>query len=451
MRELRPYQIEAVNFIEAASRVVYADAPGTGKTGTTLAALRDLGSERTLIVAPLDVLRHWQAEANEVGYPDVLLGHGNAKKRNEARLCCASWGEPVALALNYEAVRSDWEHLLKLGFDTIVCDEAHRLKNRSSVTFKQVAKIARRVDSVVLVTGTPILNRADELWSLLHLIDPKTYPSYWRWANEHFILEQTTFGGTVIRPVTLVHGLKPGHEDALREQLRDVLIQRPLDVLLPDMPPVTEVSVEVELTPAERKAYDEMRRRFWTKLDDEVIWAPNEVAKITRLRQLASDWSAFCPDGGGSKVRATAELCRDLEPEQVLVLTGFQETAYQVAEALGPECSVVTGAMSRDARDKSLSAFKAGEARVLVGTLGVLREGVDGLQVARNIVLLDRDWTPARNEQAVARVRRSGQSLPVNVYSIVALDTIDATVDRALRDKRAVIDSILGRPLSEVL
>jgi SNF2 family DNA or RNA helicase len=134
-------------------------------------------------------------------------------------------------------------------------------------------------------------------------------------------------------------------------------------------------------------------------------------------------------------------LIGDLEPEQVVCLTWSRAAAERVAAECGG--AFIHGGVAQADRHGLLDLFKRGHLRVLVGTLATLGEGVDGLQVARHMIRLDRDWTPARNDQAVARLRRSGQKRAVVVHDIVAHDTIDAVVERALRVKQNVIESVL--------
>ncbi len=445
--------------MDAVERSIYADAPGTGKTATTLRWLVHIDARESLIVAPLAVIRHWEREC-ERWAPRIttFICTGTAKHRQEAREAFGAHIGPKAIITNYETLRGDSEQWVQKagGWDAFVCDEAHRLKNRKALVFKAAAKVARRSHHLALVTGTPILNRADELWALLHLIDSKHWSSYWRWVQAHFVVEQTTFYGRTLRPVTVVHDLLPGHEEKIRAELGDLLTQRPITELLPDMPEVVETSLEVDLSPPERKAYQSMTDRFWLEVDGKVIVASNEVSKITRLRQLASDFSNLDDERGpGAKVLATADLLSDRTGERAIVLCAYKGTVYQLIAELQKLDIIAmpfTGDQSREDRDMAVQWFKADKVQVIVGTIAAMGEGVDGLQVANHVVMLDRDWTPARNEQAVARIRRSGQEADhIFVTNVVAKDTIDATVAAALDAKQSVIDAILGRSLEVVI
>lgn len=457
MTTLRTYQNEAVQFLTEHGRAIYGDAPGTGKTASTLCWLHENNSLRTLIVAPLPVLGHWEREAAR-WYPDlhVVRGTGTPKQRVTARTqvddAGRSRGEttPTALLVNYETLRGDIDALTGVRWDAFVADEAHRLKNRNAQVTKASVKVAKIARYLALVTGTPILNRPDEIWSLLRLCAPRSYKTYWGWVEGYCETERTTFYGRSPRPVTLIHGLKPERIDDLREEVAGYLLQRPLETLLPDLPETTEIMLPVTLSPAERRAYDQLAAHAWAEVPGGIVTTRNEVSKITRLRQLASDWSGLAAEQVklGTKAQAALELIADLDGEQVVVLSSYKAAVYALHNALegkGVRSACYTGDQSSGEREDALGSFKCGDTQVLVGTIATMGEGVDGLQVARRIIMLDRDWTPARNEQAVARVRRSGQEHDaVFVHQIYAENTIDETVAEALHRKVDVIAAVLG-------
>lgn len=427
-------------------RAIYADPPGTGKTATTLRWLEGYG--RSLIVVPKAIIPQWVEEAG-TWFPEltVIRGDGSAQARSKARDALREARGPVALLLNYEALRGDVEALMRIKWEALVCDEAHRLKNRQAQVTKAAFKMAHRVPSVALLTGTPILNRAEELWSLLRICGGAAlYSSFWRWADHYFNLERTTFFGRAQTPVTLIHDVKADHVDELRGEAGQYLVQRPLADLLPDLPEAQEIMHPVELSPSERKLYAQMEKYAWAEIDGEILVASNTVSKITRLRQLASEWGSLVDrDEPGSKVVAASSLISDLAPEQVVVLCAYKASVYALANEVGSSAHVYTGDQDSVHREQIVAEFKSGEARVLIGTLAALGEGVDGLQVARHIVLLDRDWTPARNEQAVGRIQRQGQEHDaIFVHHIFALGTIDEMVARTLVGKKRTIAEVLG-------
>lgn len=442
-----------MDFMLTHRRCIFGYAPGTGKTPTTLVALEQAGPWRTLCIAPKSVLSHWVEEA-AVWFPGlrVVEGWGTAAVRRAARDDVTTMPEqPTMYLTTYESMRNDVEELAAITWGALVCDEAHRARNRNSQLTKAINRLVKHPRMWLwMLTGTPVVNRPQEAWSLLHLIDRHRFSSYHRWINQHCELEDLYLKGRRdrFRPKVIV-GLKPGAEDRIREELADVLLYRTLDELLPDLPEATITPIFVELDAEERRVYRELVKKAWTTLEDgTTLRTMNEISRMTRLRQIVSSMDALGAgrEKSGSKVAVAAELCADLEPEQVVVLTWSRAAAERVAKETGG--SFIHGGVDQDARKKIMAGFTDGSVRVLAGTISTLGEGVDGLQVARILIRLDRDWTPARNAQSVARLRRSGQCSAVVVYDLVARDTLDETIEAALAAKESVIDALLARPMT---
>lgn len=444
--QLRQYQQEATQFLLSHRRCILADPPGAGKTPTTLTALEAAGPGRILCVTPKSVLSHWIREAGR-WFPNlqVVPGWGPAEVRRRARDQIREIpSQPQMLLMNYEAMRCDVNQLADITFGALIFDEAHRLKSRNT----QVTRAARRLVHhprtwIWMLTGTPIPNRPTEIWSLLHIIDRHRWSSYWRWVDRYCEIDLVRYRQQRFA-TRVVSGLKDGAVERIRAELGDVLIQRDLDELLPDLPEATVVPVFVDLDAEERRIYREMTKRAWSVLEDgTLLQSVNEVSKQTRLRQVVSSLEALVErEEMGSKVAAAVDLCADLEPEQVVVLTWSRSAAERVARETGG--AFIHGEVTFKDRARIMADFTSGAIRVLAGTLATLGEGVDGLQVARILVRLDRDWVPARNDQAVARLRRSGQRSSVLVYDLIARDTLDEVVEKALRNKQDVIDAVLN-------
>lgn len=449
--QLRPYQLTAEAFLRSHPRAVLGDPPGTGKTPVAAMALQGVDASRILVVSPNSVVHHWEAVlAQWFPHLSVVDGRGSRPQRARAREAVGGGVRvgscphppPTALVLNYESFRQDADELIKLRWDTLVADEGHRLKNRTAQVTRAAFRFGRRIPRVWLLTGTPIVNRPDEAWSLLHLLHPDRFPSYWRWVETWMTTDRARFPGRS-QWAKVITGLRPGAIDGIHRELADVLIQRPLEELLPDLPPATITRIEVDLDAAERSAYEDLRRQHWTQLDDgTVVQTVNEVSRITRFRQLVSNMEALGArrPRPGSKISAALDLVDDLDPEQVVVLTWSRSAAERVADLAGGV--YVHGGVPRGDRQGVLDTFQRGKARVLSGTLATLGEGVDGLQVARHIVMLDRPWRPSDEDQAIGRIRRSGQVSAVSVWVLVARNTIDVEISKLLDEKRSVIDAI---------
>ena len=439
--KLRPYQEEAAAFFEIAGGGIYADGPGTGKTFGSLEIARRWGSRCTLIVVPVlqgAGIKNWEHAVAVASTEDCYVANGPPLERERLY---ADWEATGGICIvGYETMMRDAAALGDYRNGTVIADEAHRLVNRNAKTTKAFAKLSRKADHVLLVTATPMVNEADDLWSLFHILDPKLYSSYWNWVHQHCTSKVTDFGGKLERPVELVTGMLPGADLQIKAQLERWLVYRPIGDLLPHLGEPTVQVLSVTMSKVEKRLYKELKKQYVTMHEGEEVVALNEVSKITRLRQLSSDWSSiFGEVGAGSKAKAAAELVKDLG-EQVVVMCAYQAACDRIVELVGDDAVAYHGGVERT--PEVLADFKAGKRRVLVGTLGSLGESIDGLQCARVLVLVDRPWNPKGYDQAVGRLRRSGQERPVLVYHVTAEGTMDERVAEALTEKRSVAQAL---------
>lgn len=439
--ELRQDQVDAALAIARAGRCIFRGRRGYGKTAVVCDLVQN---ERSLVVTPNlggAGPRQWHRQA-ELWAPGmrVNLYTGTPTQRAKA---IGNWRYAGGmLVTNYELMQRDLETLADETFRVLVFDEAHRLKNRQGKWFKAAKQLAKRSPFVWHVTGTPVVNKAADVWPLLHMIDPRRFSSYWRWVNEHCIVEERHFKQSRF-PVKIVGDLKPGHEEIVRAELAGLIVDPPMPPAAHGEP-VTTV-LEVEMTPEERRAYRDLEEQYFAVgPDGEYVVAPNEVSKLTRLRQVTSEWSsAFQGAASGSKVKATADMLWDFD-EPVVVMCAFQATCDALVRELG-EADAITyhGGLTAYERSCKLERFLDGEVQYIVGTLATMGEALDGLQTrAAQLVLVDRPWSPAGYEQAVGRLDRTGQTRQVVVTHVTAADSADQRVAEALASKQELLQAL---------
>ena len=460
---LDPFQHEVLDFLDASSgRAIYADPVGARKTGTTLSWLNRAGVGRTLIVAPKTVHGHWAREAERF-FPaaDVWLD-ARTKEQRWADISDVAHESitPTIYITTYDSMKIDEDRLKAAKFGTVVFDEGHRLKGRRTAVALSANAVTLRPKHLIIVTGTPVLNHADELWQYLHMLNRKAYPSFDRWVREHFEVYDTTFHGKLPRAIRVVEEIKEGHEQILRWMLHDTMIQREIGELFPGAPWTVEpehVVIDVELTPGERRAYDKLVKHQWADIEGTTVQTTNKLALTTRLRQLSSDWGTLDSSlDDGAKVVAAAELIGDLaRRETIVAFTDYKATAQRLVARLtklGLQARTWTGDDGSESHEAVLRDYASGLVDVIVGTIASLGEGVDGLQHrGSSVVMLDRSWVPALNEQAIGRRRRSGQRERVTVYHVMARNTIDTAVVEACLRKENVVELLHDRPLKDTI
>ncbi len=321
----------------------------------------------------------------------------------------------------------------------------------------------------IVLTGTPLLNRPEELHALLTLATGK---STWGTPSEFLVRycggRKDKFGG-----VERTAGLDT-HRDELRARLSTCFIRRTLDDVGLDLPKLTREPILVEPEASELKQYASLFDGYNPRAVIDALLdrrgSTETFAMLDRARKLAS----------GMKLRATLRECESalLAGEQVVVFTWLKAAAKRICQefatgeveyahdraGLPPRvvsCSpafVITGEAAQDARDATLAAFldraRGRHAVLLAATYGALSTGAN-LQAARIVILHDLDWTPATLLQAEARVYRFGQARPVLSKWILAKGALDEYLANILLSKGETIAEILGdkepQRLSEVL
>lgn len=426
---------------------------GLGKTIGGLGIIEDLGAKRVLIVAPNTAKRI-------VWLPDCEKFYGktfdhievlpNTKAKRERYLgWLKNWfdkDESTILIVNYEQLRilgTTRQQWLKYGdWDLVIADEAHRIKNPKAKMTRAIKKIPTRYK--LALSGTVIANHPEELFSPLQWMFPDRYSSQWRDWNDRY-LDYVDGGFSRI-----CVGVRIDKLDELRQELGVFMTYRRKEDEL-DLPPITEQTLEVELSPSQRRVYDDLAATCVAELDSgDYIAAANGLPMLTKLRQVATGLDLFDDTGlvsDSSKLDVATELITDNDDEAFVVFSWYRAGARameQRLDSLGIENYCVDGSVRQEDRAEYVEDFMAGLRRVFIGTISTMGESIN-LFRANNAIFLDQSWNPSDNLQARDRIYRIGQDKPVTVTKIVAANTVDATrVVPSVNNKEAVRRLILG-------
>lgn len=424
----RPYQALGTQFLVDTGRAVLADDPGIGKTNQCLLAARG----RTLVLSPAMLSDVWDQEITD--WESQLDVDAEFSWMSYSGLCKRVSPEPGKPASKVVPFPRDG---LLTKWDTIICDEAHYLKNRGTNWTKVVATKLKS-DRLYLATGTPMPNWGHEIFMFLRLLHPgdKRFTNYWAWINEWFNTWKPPWGGTQIR------GLHRGvtWEEAAQEWgLTGRWLRREMDDVLSDLPPMVEQTIKVQMSPAQARVYKGLKEDYSATLpisgEEMVVW--NDGAKHAKLLQCSTGLESLAEgETGSAKLTALEELMKE-RTRPTLIFCIYKASAEAAAKRLmkqGHSVGVVSSAYSMEDRKATVRAFQAGDLDVIVGTIGTLSEGVT-LTQADTCVFLERSPRPVSNFQARRRIRRFGQERPTLAIDLVTEDSVDEKLSKLLAEK----------------
>lgn len=424
---LRPYQLEGVawlSFLQKAELgAILADDMGLGKTLQTLAAVRG----RILVVCPTSVLFNWAAEIARFR-PALKVATYHGPRRSLDR-------DADVTLTTYGTARTDAEILSAAEWDAVVLDEAQAIKNPDSQTARAVYTL--RAPFRVALSGTPVENRLEELYSLAHFTNPGL------------------LGGLSDFRARYAQPISEGSESAvekLRTKMRPFLLRRKKSEVARDLPPRTDRVLYVELEERERTLYDAVRaatRRELVARLGEGLSVMEALEALLRLRQ-ASCHSGLLPGQSAetsSKLERLAEELGSLASagHRALVFSQWTSLLDLVEPILKREGLGYTrlDGSTRD-REGVVRTFQAPDGPPVL--LLSLKAGGTGLNLtaADHVFLLDPWWNPAVEDQAADRAHRIGQDKPVFVHRLVAKDTVEERILVLQEKKRALADAAVG-------
>ncbi len=454
--ELRSYQLAGFRWLSCLSVLglgaCLADDMGLGKTVQILALLLARRREGpVLVVAPTSVCNNWRSEAQRFA-PDLRVFEYSGAERAELLegLPLVEPEEPAAdapaappaeaefpvLVCSYGLLQQDAERLARVSWGTLVLDEAQFIKNPKS----QRAQAARALSARcrIAATGTPVENHLGDLWSIFTCLNPGLLGSY-RNFSSRFLKPIEQQGDDAARA-------------ALQERIRPFILRRTKSEVLADLPPLTVVHHSVQLSEAEARGYQQLRREISFRLTN-AGRRDNKLeilAEITRLRRYCCHPRLVYPDAGSeaAKIDALLDLVLELRENQhrALVFSQYVDFLELVRERLdeaGVSYQYLDGSTPRADRQAAVEAFQAGH-----GTLFVisLKAGGFGLNLtgADYVIHLDPWWNPAVEAQATDRAHRIGQERPVTVYRLITKDTIEESIVALHQTKQALADALLS-------
>ncbi|MEJ5920914.1 SNF2-related protein [Bifidobacterium thermophilum] len=433
---LRPYQAEGFRWLNAVCDKgfggILADEMGLGKTVQMLAMLLSRLDESrkngpNLIVCPASLVYNWVAEAEK--FTPELHVAALAGSKDERRAILASARDYDLLVTSYDLLRRDIDDYRDINFTCMALDEAQYVKNHATKSSQAVRSIQAK--HRFALTGTPIENRLSELWSIFDFLMPGMLGSYKHFRGR---FEMPILSGDAIAQRRLQVFVGPF---ILRRLKKDVL---------GDLPDKIENVITVQLEGEQRKLYAALEQRLRASINRDTNFDSGAekikvLAQLTRLRQICCDPRLVYENAGkkSAKLDAIEELvesCRDAG-RKMLIFSQFTSYLHLIGKRLhknGIDYDVITGGTPKKKRLELVNQFNKDDTPVFLISL---KAGNTGLNLTGACVVVHADpwWNAAAQNQATDRAHRIGQTQDVNVYQIVAKDTIEERIINLQRTK----------------
>ena len=435
--ELRDYQVEGYNWL---SRLAHwgvggclADDMGLGKTIQALAAVLSTATDGpSLVIAPTSVSNNWQSEANRFT-PTLNIKTLAGKNRAQT---IAELGPFDLLITTYTLLQQENELLSDVKWQTIILDEAQAIKN--AATKRSKAAMALQARFKLITTGTPVENHLGELWNLFHFINPGLLGTLNRF-NERFAI-----------PIERYH-----NRDArlkLKKLIRPFILRRIKSQVLEELPPRTEVTLEVEMSEEEKLFYEALRQNALEVLENNREKKTRHLqilTEIMKLRQACCNPKLISADTTieSAKLKVFASVVDELlgGGHKALIFSQFIGHLSILREHLdkkGIHYRYLDGSTSTARRKQEVDRFQSGEGDLFLISLKAGGLGLN-LTAADYVIHMDPWWNPAVEDQASDRAHRIGQTRPVTIYRLVCKDTIEEKIVKLHQEKRDLAGSLL--------
>lgn len=449
--KLYPYQEEGAMHLAFGRRAMLADDMGLGKTVQAIAAaallkeMRDI--QKAVIICPASLKHQWAREIRRFTSLSVTVVEGSLEERRKL------YTDPSFFKIiNYELVRFDMDELLKLHPDLIILDEAQRIKNWRAKTAMMVKSLPSRYAFVL--TGTPLENRIDELYSIFQFLDPRILGPLWHFNDRFYELEKRESG------TYKVLGYK--NIDELRALIKPHVLRRTRDEVLKDLPPRTDNNFFVEMTDEQWAAYKEFQEhvaKLLSKAKRHPL-TPKEreflLMCLIKMRLICNALALHDKDIEIKDSEKTGPKLGELEEilSESIASNGHKAVIFSqwanmlaltepILKRIGLGYVKLTGAVPSAKRgDLIQKFFDDPDCRVFLSTDA---GGVGlNLQAASLVINLDLPWNPAVLEQRIARAHRHGQRSSVQVINLIAKDTIEERMLDTLAAKKNVFATVFG-------
>jgi snf2 family protein len=426
--KLRDYQEVGVRWLSMLNHYgfggILADDMGLGKTLQTIAFLSSVvtADSKILILAPSSLIYNWKEEFEKFApQMKVEVIYGLKASRDEI---IAS--NPQVAITSYASFRQDVEQYEKNQYQYLILDEAQVMKNSQT----KIAQYLRKFDvpHTFALSGTPIENHVEELWSIFQIVLPGLFPGKKEFKQ--------------LSPENISHYVKP------------FIMRRKKSEVLQELPDLIEMTYKNELADDQKTIYlaqlKQMQDRILSSSEEELNRSKMEILSgLMRLRQICDTPSLFLEDydGESGKLDSLRELLEQIKDgnQRVLIFSQFRgmlDIIEKELDALKMTSFKITGSTPANERQDMTNAFNSGQGDAFLISLKAGGVGLN-LTGADTVILVDLWWNPAVEDQAIGRAHRMGQDKNVEVYRMITRGTIEEKIQELQTSKRHLVSTIL--------
>ena len=451
--ELRPYQARGVAWLSFLERwglgACLADDMGLGKTIEFIAFMLHLQEQEvleqpTLLVCPTSVLGNWEREIKKFGPTlKVLLYHGDKRPKGKA-FAQAVQGQDLVIT-SYALIHRDVKSLQSIPWQGVVLDEAQNIKNSEAKQSQAVRQLQSSFR--IALTGTPVENRLQELWSILDFLNPK-YLGPRQFFQRRFAMPIEKYGDTASLQI-------------LRSLVQPFILRRLKTdrEIIQDLPEKQEMTVFCSLSAGQATLYQQVVEKSLAEIESaEGLQRRGMIlALLVKLKQICNHPAQFLKEATlgaqhhSGKVQRLEEMLETAlaEGDRALIFTQFAEWGKllkpYLEQKLGREMLFFYGGSSKKQREEMLDRFQHDPQGPPIMILSLKAGGV-GLNLTRanHVFHFDRWWNPAVENQATDRVFRIGQTRNVQVHKFVCTGTLEEKIHEMIESKRALAEQVVG-------
>lgn len=465
--ELWSHQKQAIELGKIHNQYAFLHEAGTGKTRTMIEVLRHIYTRhnrglRTLVLCPQIVCGNWVSEILKFSKIQKcnILNLGPIKGAKRVKLLKEFSGYIVIV--NYEAFRTDafYDETQRWSPEVLVCDESHRLKSKKAKVSQQVQQLADRIHYKYILSGTPMTNSIEDIWQQFRILDQgETFgKNFWAFRAKWLYDENERWKGKHKYFPSWKPRTELFPEFSIRMGRKSMVVKK--DECM-DLPPLVRGEIKIGMSKKQQKIYNEMKTNFITFVESmeesgkpKAAIAQLALTKALRLQQISSGFVRLDDDTDHTiedcpRPKALKELLVDLVPEhKVIVWSVFKNnyaTIRKVCEDLKIEYTELHGEVPSKDRDSNIEKFNTDEScRVLIGNQGAGGIGVN-LTAASHMIYYSKGFSLEHDIQSQARNYRGGSEVHKKITRIdlVAENTIDEVVNKALKNKEDIANAIL--------